>query len=685
MNRALLARLNRLLHTVPSGPRRAYLRALLGHAFGLNPAPDGADFEVSENLHAHARALLQSYTPAPDATENALTPEILALLHEQNAPQRKARGIFYTPWPLADLLAEQTLFFALTRQAGLSENDARALLGRGKTPPRKAALQRFLANLRVCDPAAGAGGLLLPFALRLARLRAALTPHTTAAEILSDIFARNLCAADTDREALEILQLRARLLLPRNARNAAPVAHAFCADVLQFPQGENGPVLPRQAFDIILANPPFVGQKNHAALFGALKQNPFWATKIAPKSDLLYLFFYLALALLKPQGVAGFITPPYFTTSAGGAPLRRRLRQDTALLRLIDFGPLRLFAEAGPHTLLSVFQKTAQRPVCLTGLPPAAVPQQDLYNGPDAYLQTRPAGQAAERILLRNMAACPRTLADTAEVSNGLMTGCDKISAAHLRHFPDLGAPKGTGVFILSAREKQQLRLNATEAQKLKPFFKNSDISAYTANEEAHYFLVDIFYPKDRQLNWARYPHLWQHLQRFKPVLCARRQNNSGIDKALAQGQFWFGSVRRKMNFEGEKLLVPHRARTNTFAYSNGPWYASSDVYFIANPVQGVSLWYLLALFNSRPYAVWLARNGKRKGNLLELYASPLKQLPVPQAAPAQMRELETLARRIFRLKKQNKPTGAPQHRIDALVCALFGLSAAQTRKVCPF
>lgn len=503
---------------------------------------------------------------------------------------QKQTGAFYTPENLARLLAQETL-------------DTWQKLHPGAA----------LKQVCVLDPAAGEGGLLHPFARELATRRAVQEPTKSVPEILQDVLARQLFAADISCEAL--------------AKTGLPHAHRYHGDALGEQDGKS--VLEKWApFDLIIANPPYIGQKGHAEIFDKLRRNPLWAKYVTPKNDLLYYFFYLALRLLKPQGAAGFITTPYFATAAGGKILRQTLREQATFLRLINFEDRRLFKDANQHTLLSVFTRGNVNLPCQTGLEnPVLTPAKNLFYGPDHFLQTQPITENED--LLMRMAQAPHRLGEMVRISNGLMTGCDKA-------------------FILTDAQKRALPLTKKELAKLKPFFKNSDIAAYVPNTSARLWLIDFFYPNDRELNVKDYPHLLAHLEQFKEKLLARRQNNNGIDKQLAQGKFWFGSVRRKLNFESEKLVLPHRSSTVNAAYSSGPWYASSDVYFISAPKPPITLWAVLGLLNSAPYLMWLKAHGKRKGELLELYGAPLKQLPIPVLTPEKQAQLEKLTRNIY-------------------------------------
>ncbi len=530
-------------------------------------------------------------------------------LHKKNV------GAFYTPESLARLLAQEVLH----------------------SLPQHTKWK----NLRILDPAAGEGGLLLPFACELAVKRQAQETHKTKDEILQDIFTHQLYAVDISEKAL------AKLPLPAN--------HCYAGNSLDNYQSKS--ILEhtfKTKFDIVLANPPYIGQKGHAHIFNQLRQNPLWKEYVTPKNDLAYYFFYLALHLLKPGGLAGFITPPYFSTAEGGKRLRQTLRDKATFLRLINFEEKHLFTEADPHTLVSVFQKGTSTSPCYVGAEsPSPIAQANLFYGQDSFLQTHAINDM--QAFLTRMAKAPFTLGETAHVSNGLMTGCDHA-------------------FVLTEAQRKTLPLTQKELTKLRPFFKNSDIHAYAPNTKPRLWLIDFFYPNDRNMNVKEYPHLLAHLTKFKTKLLARKQNNNGIDKQLAQGHFWFGSVRRKMNFEGEKIVIPHRAHTVSAAYSNTPWYASSDVYFISNPKPPYTLWSILGLLNSTPYLTWLQTNGKRKGELLELYSAPLKQLPIPKLTSQKQANLEELTRQIFEQTRAKNSANITklQKRLDKLVESCF-------------
>lgn len=600
--------------------------------------------------------LLTTIPVGPEGIKNALTPEIIGLINERYAIEKSARpGIFYTPFETARQLAQETLLAWLKLHHFLPDT-ARTIDLACLTRKDRQRLSHALTQLTVCDPACGAGGLLIPFWLELAAWRHALTPTEDYATLLHDIAARNLYGIDINPHAIEDLRLRMSLTLAAHGKKLPTSLHFHVADALagnpsqawrqHFPD-----VFSNGGFDIYLANPPYIGQKNHKEIFTALRQNPHWKKWLTPKSDLLYLFFHLAFDVLAKDGVAGLLTTSYFAQAAAAKPLRLRLKQQADILRLIDFGEEKLFTRAkGQHNLITIFTPTQM----------AKTPE-NLFFGSHVFLSTRSIPADINTALCK-MAATSTRLKDCAHISNGLMTGCDKA-------------------FILSADEIDTLSPNTNERKKLKPFFKNSDILPYVCAQIPRLYLIDLFYPADRDIDLQQYPHFAIHLAKFKEKLLARKQNNNGIQNAIKQGKYWFGSVRRKLNFDDDKIVIPHRAARNIAAYAPREWYASSDVYFISSPRGKITLWYLLALLNSKPYYAWLFYKGKRKGKLLELYSQPLGEIPVPSASAQTQKTIEQLAQRIYAKKCQNADADitAEQHQLDKLICALFRFNKQET------
>ena len=311
------------------------------------------------------------------------TPQFIDQLNELSAPKKSAgNGIFYTPPTTAHQLVRETLLAWLKYHHFLPSN-ALTLHAADIPVSKRPAARRALAQITVCDPACGVGGLLVPCWLELAELRYTLEPTRPYGTLLAEILQHNLYAADIRPEALEDLRLRLSLTLAAYAQPLPEKLPFFAHNSLTVHWPALCPeVFARDGFDIYLANPPYLGQKNHKPLFDFLRQQSHRASWITPKNDLLYLFFYLAFELIRPTGVAGLLTTAYFAQAAGALPVRRRLKEQATILRLIDFGETKLFQRAkGQHNLITVFAKGKSCPGAGGAAAPNVLQPADLFFG----------------------------------------------------------------------------------------------------------------------------------------------------------------------------------------------------------------------------------------------------------------------------------------------------------------
>ena len=157
--------------------------------------------------------------------------------------------------------------------------------------------------------------------------------------------------------------------------------------------------------------------------------------------------------------------------------------------------------------------------------------------------------------------------------------------------------------------------------QEIVPFFKNSDICRYCTNENNHYY---ILYLGRENTKLKIESTIYNHLFKFKNILDSRREVKNNVIKF-----FQLQWSRNESIFKAPKIVAPQRSRVNTFGYNEIDWYAASDVFFITNTNSKYNLKYILALLNSRLYYFWLLHKGKKKGNALELTATPLKEIPI--------------------------------------------------------
>jgi adenine-specific DNA-methyltransferase len=219
----------------------------------------------------------------------------------QAVSAEKASGATYTPVMLAEFVARKIV--------------ERAAFAGKKT-------------LRVLDPAVGDGQLILSL-LDAVKAR-------TSAQI-------EVYGFDTDATALDTAARRIR------AEHPAVVTSLVKRNFLDFALEQQPYKLslfaaaPKERFDLIIANPPYV----RTQIMGADQaQQLAQAFGLAGRVD-LYQAFLLGMAdVLHGDGVAGMIVSNRFMTIKGGAVLRTALSKRFSLQHIWDLGDTKLFSAA---------------------------------------------------------------------------------------------------------------------------------------------------------------------------------------------------------------------------------------------------------------------------------------------------------------------------------------------------
>ena len=307
--------------------------------------------------------------------------------------------------------------------------------------------------------------------------------------------------------------------------------------------------------------------------------------------------------------------------------------------------------------------------------------QNMLYDGEEKYMRLQETSDNQSMVsVLNKIQQGNSLLGDICDVNQGLRTGADKVTEKHILSTGIKDVIKGEGIFIVTQQEIEKYHFNEFEQTKIKALYKNSDIEKYKTNDHTKYRLIDIFYPNDKNLDIAKIPNIFSHLQRYKLILENRSENANGIDKAIKRGEYYFASVRRKLNFEIEKIVAPQRSKLNTFGYNTIPWYASADVYFITNPKHCYALKYILGLLNSKLYYFWLYYKGKRKGEALELYQKPLSEVPIKFTDNQDV--FVAQVDKIITKKQNNESTEHEEEELDNMIYKLYDLTQEEILEV---
>ena len=116
-----------------------------------------------------------------------------------------------------------------------------------------------------------------------------------------------------------------------------------------------------EKYDLIIGNPPYLGQNYNAEVFQDLVNRfPICDKYFMGNMDLFYYFIHLGIHKLNPGGILSYITTNYWITKSkktGIKLLKPHIIDECFLLQYIDLSLIKIFRDAlGQHNCIFMLQ-----------------------------------------------------------------------------------------------------------------------------------------------------------------------------------------------------------------------------------------------------------------------------------------------------------------------------------------
>ena len=446
-------------------------------------------------------------------------------------------------------------------------------------------------------------------------------------------------------------------------------------------------------FDAVIGNPPYVRQETLGEFKSYFELHYEAFDGVA---DLYAYFMEKGVKLLRNGGLFSVIVSSSFLRTTYGRSLRHTLKKHAAVVRLVDFGGLPVFANAkDTYVCIPLFERGArQTRIEVARVVSTENPSLDdcvrthLYTVPhnrfneDAW--SLKSDDEAALFVKITKAGSPLGEYVGKKFFRGILTGLNEA-------------------FEISAEQQAEMTRSSPNCKRLiKPFLGGQDIRRYRVEDKRRFLIVipngwtrqqsGVGNASEKQAwSWLSkaYPPLSQHLLPFAEALRARHD----------QGEFWWElrPCDYYADLEAPKLIFPDICKAPRFAFDQSGIYLSNTAYCL-----GTDDRYLLGILNSRLF--WFAishisipfgmRAGEYRYRLIYQYMEkvPIREIdPKSKSDRAAHADMVRLVDKVITLHQQLATAKMPQdasllqrqidaadQRIDRLVYALYTLSSEE-------
>ena len=470
---------------------------------------------------------------------------------------------------------------------------------------------------------------------------------------------------------------------PARTKTRCAVSNPFDWNA-EFPE-----IMKAGGFDAVIGNPPYVRQESLSVFKDYLAQRYESYDGVA---DLYAYFMEKSVTLLREGGRFSFIVSSSFLRTTYGEALRRTLKKQAAVLRILDFGGLAVFENAkDTYVCIPLLAKTKQPP----RIEVSRIPSLDFSSLDDSAIEHRftiPQGS------LLPGAWSLKSDEEAAVFEKVMKAGKSLGEYVEGKFFRGVTSGLNDAFIINSATRKALIRKNKASEELIKPLLGGEDVRRYYIEDPDTWLIF-----ARRGVDIGRYPAIREHLNKWKTELTPKKSSNDKVGRK--PGRYEWHEIQDDVAyypiFDGPKIIFPDICKAPRFFLDRSGRYLANTAYCL-----GVDNPYLLGILNSRLF--WFAignlsipfgvRAGQYRYRLIYQY---MEKVPIRVIDFTSKTDKETHGQMVAlvernldlhqRLSAAQTPAekerlqrriGNTDQEIDRLVYDLYGLTEAEIKIV---
>ncbi|MEK7472884.1 MAG: TaqI-like C-terminal specificity domain-containing protein [Patescibacteria group bacterium] len=433
-------------------------------------------------------------------------------------------------------------------------------------------------------------------------------------------------------------------------------------------------------FDIVIANPPYMKERDNKKVFEIVNNSSFGKKYHQGKMDYWYYFLHKAIDITKDNGFISYITSRYWINSYGAKKLIERVNKELSFVNFVDIGKLKVFDEVAGYHMIAVYKKTVDidlftykklqneisdisKSSNTENLEIKTLSKKEIFTDNDEIILETD-GLKYDNVVL---------LGSIADTSVGVQESPDKINSKLLLSAKRTDISVGDGVFVLSQKELDNLRLKEIgRLPIIKKYLDPNDVYRYRVSWKSKYLIYSDNKIKEDIKSNKEYISIKNHLDKFREFISSSNKPY-GLHRSRDIKYF----IEPKIIFKN-MFIMPD------FTYDDKGYFFGFSFSSIIQKDKTFDLKYILGILNSKVAFNWFQKNGKRRGAGFDIGVEKLRLFPIKKITLQEQKPIIEIVDKLLDITKDGdylqNPTRQTQvkdyeKQIDQLVYKLYGLT----------